>query len=176
MMAAPLLTALFAGTLAAGALTQELDNPPEDPPPRPPPDLPLAPSQPVVRAPDARDLLTGCDQPLFTDCFRMWQPPSPPPPAPPPPRRADTAPSAGAPPPADPKSPIRPAQAGGASPSPPPAPDPAAAAADRATYDALVRAVRDAGLEGRILMPDAPTDGSATLRLEEKPASPAKGP
>ncbi|WP_051340568.1 hypothetical protein [Azospirillum halopraeferens] len=126
--------------------------PPEAPLPPPPPRLPVAPPTPVVLAPDARDLLGACREPTFTDCFRLWEPPPPPPPPPPPAAAAPPAPG----------TPRQPAEPGGLTGGTPPAPDPAA---DRATYDALVRAIRDAGLDGKILLPEPPADGNALMKL-----------
>ena len=45
---------------------------------------------------------------------------------------------------------------------PPPTPQPDA---DQATYDALVKAMKEAGLEGKLPMPDPPKDGSTTMQL-----------
>lgn len=138
--------------------------PPEDPLPPPPKPLPLAPDEPLVVAPDAAELLKDCKQQAFTDCFRMWQPP-PPPPEP----EKDTA--SAPPPPPDPKAPRQPAQGG---PVPPPPPDPAkeaaAAAADRATFDALSKALKESGLDGRVLLTD-PKGGDPVLKLDSVPGS-----
>ncbi|WP_434619623.1 hypothetical protein [Azospirillum sp. B2RO_4] len=139
--------------------------PPEDPLPPPPKPLPLAPDQPVVVAPDAAELLKDCKQQAFTDCFRLWQPPPPPPPEP----EKETA--GPPPPPPDPKAPREPAQGG---PVPPPPPDPAkeaaAAAADRATFDALSKALKESGLDGRVLLTD-PKGGDPVLKLDSVPAN-----
>ena len=141
--------------------------PPEDPLPPPPKPLPLAPDEPLVVAPDAAELLKDCKQQAFTDCFRLWQPPPPPPPPPEP--EKETAGPPPLPPPPDPKAPREPAQGG---PVPPPPPDPAkeaaAAAADRATFDALSKALKDSGLDGRVLLTD-PKGGDPTLKLDSVP-------
>ncbi|QCG98729.1 hypothetical protein E6C67_34450 [Azospirillum sp. TSA2s] len=139
--------------------------PPEDPLPPPPKPLPLAPDEPLVVAPDAAELLKDCKQQAFTDCFRLWQPPPPPPPEP----EKETAGTPPPPPPPDPKAPREPAQGG---PVPPPPPDAAkeaaAAAADRATFDALSKALKDSGLDGRVLLTD-PKGGDPTLKLDSVP-------
>ena len=55
---------------------------------------------------------------------------------------------------------------------PPPPPDPAkeaaAAAADRATFDALSKALKDSGLDGRVLLTD-PKGSDPTLKLDSVP-------
>ncbi len=141
--------------------------PPEDPLPPPPKPLPLAPDEPLVVAPDAAELLKDCKQQAFTDCFRLWQPPPPPPPEPEK-KAAGTPPP---PPPPDPKAPREPAQGG---PAPPPPPDSAneaaAAAADRATFDALSKALKDSGLDGRVLLTD-PKGGDPLLKLDSVPGN-----
>ncbi|PWC81972.1 hypothetical protein TSH100_24810, partial [Azospirillum sp. TSH100] len=75
------------------------------------------------------------------------------------------------PPPPDPKAPRQPAQGG---PVPPPPPDPAkeaaAAAADRATLDALSKALKDSGLDGKVLLTD-PKAGDPVLKLDSAPGS-----
>ena len=162
------------GTPLPPGYVEEPDVPPEDPLPPPPQPLPLAPDEPLVIAPDAVELLKECKQPAFTDCFRLWQPPPPPPepeketagppPAPPPPPRID------------PNAPRQPAQGG---PVPPPPPDQAkeaaAAAADRATLDALSKALKDSGLDGKVLLTN-PGGGDPTLKLDSHPAKPAAKP
>ena len=50
--------------------------------------------------------------------------------------------------------------AGGLASTPGSAP-PAATAEDQATYDALVRAMRESGLDGKILLPPPPLGGAA---------------
>ncbi|MFS2010198.1 hypothetical protein ACCD06_10045 [Azospirillum sp. CT11-132] len=172
--ALPLLLALVqpltAEPLPAGmplppGYVEEPAVPPEDPLPPPPKPLPLAPDEPLVVAPDAAELLKDCKQQAFTDCFRLWQPPPPPPPEP----EKETAGTPPPPPPPDPKAPREPAQGG---PVPPPPPDPAkeaaAAAADRATFDALSKALKDSGLDGRVLLTD-PKGGDPTLKLDSVP-------
>ncbi|WP_042704350.1 hypothetical protein [Azospirillum sp. B506] len=175
MPALPLLLA-FAQPLAAEPLrpgtplppgyVEEPETPPEDPLPPPPKPLSVAPDEPQVVAPDAAELLKECKQPAFTDCFRLWQPP-PPPPEP----EKDTAGPPPAPLPPDPKAPREPAQGG---PVPPPPPDPAkeaaAAAADRATFDALSKALKDSGLGGKVLLSD-PKGGDPVLKLDSAPGS-----
>lgn len=152
---------------------EEPDNPPEDPLPPPPRELPVAPSGPVVAAPDPADLLKACREQAFTDCFRLWQPPPPPPPPPEPEPKAEA--KANPPPagPPDPKAPREPAK-GGPLTGPPPAPQPEA---DKQTFDALVKALKDSGLDGKVMVGDPPKDGSATLKLDSKPpAKPAGKP
>ncbi|MCM8733664.1 hypothetical protein M5E06_05570 [Azospirillum sp. A1-3] len=139
--------------------------PPEDPLPPPPKPLPLAPDEPLVVAPDAAELLKDCKQQAFTDCFRLWQPPPPPHPEP----EKETAGTPLPPPPPDPKAPREPAQGGPVLPPPPdPAKEAAAAAADRATFDALSKALKDSGLDGRVLLTD-PKGGDPTLKLDSVP-------
>ncbi|CAO3406612.1 hypothetical protein [Azospirillum largimobile] len=162
------------GTPLPPGFVEEPDVPPEDPLPPPPQPLPVAPDEPLVVAPDAVELLKECKQPAFTDCFRLWQPPPPPPepekdtagPPPPPPP----------PPRIDPNAPRQPAQGG---PVPPPPPDQAkeaaAAAADRATLDALSKALKDSGLDGKVLLTN-PNGGDPTLKLESPPGKPAAKP
>lgn len=162
------------GTPLPPGYVEEPAVPPEDPLPPPPQPLPVAPDEPLVVAPDAVELLKECKQAAFTDCFRLWQPPPPPPepekdtagppPPPPPPLRID------------PNAPRQPAQGG---PVPPPPPDQAkeaaAAAADRATLDALSKALKDSGLDGKVLLTN-PGGGDPTLKLDSNPAKPAAKP
>ncbi|ANC91345.1 hypothetical protein A6A40_05180 [Azospirillum humicireducens] len=162
------------GTHLPPGYVEEPDVPPEDPLPPLPQPLPVAPDEPLVIAPDAVELLKECKQPAFTDCFRLWQPPPPPPepeketagPPPPPPP----------PPRIDPNAPRQPAQGG---PVPPPpadqAKEAAAAAADRATLDALSKALKDSGLDGKVLLTN-PGDGDPTLKLDSQPGRPAAKP
>lgn len=144
---------------------EEPENPPEDPLPPLPREFPIIPPEPVFAAPDAAELLKACKEPTFTDCFRLWQPPPPPPPEPEPERGTAGA----SPSPPDPNAPREPAQGG---PVPPPSPDPAkaaaAAAADKATFDALAKALKDSGLDGKVLLTNPTADGP-TLKLESKP-------
>lgn len=140
---------------------EEPDVPPEDPLPSPPAELPLAPIGPVVTAPDARDLLRECKEASFTDCFRLWQPPAPPPE---PEKKEAKATPPPPPPPPDPNAPRQPAQGGPLS-GPPPAPKPEA---DRATYEALVKALKESGLEGKIVMPPPPKDGGTVLQVDPR--------
>lgn len=181
--ALPVLVALALPSVAASlrpgtplppGFVEEPDVPPEDPLPPPPQPLPMAPDEPLFVAPDAVELLKECKQPAFTDCFRLWQPPPPPPepekdtagPPPPPPP----------PPRIDPNAPRQPAQGG---PVPPPPPDQAkeaaAAAADRATLDALSKALKDSGLDGKVLLTN-PNGGDPTLKLDSQPGKPAAKP
>lgn len=165
MRALTVLTALLLLTSPVAAeplppgYVEEPDVPPEDPLPEPPAELPLAPIGPVVTAPDARDLLKACKEVSFTDCFRLWQPPPPPPG---PERKEAKAPPP--PPPADPNAPRQPARGGPLS-GPPPAPNPAS---ERATYDALVKALKESGLEGTIVMPPPPKDGGTILEVDPR--------
>ena len=159
------------GTPLPPGYVEEPDIPPEDPLPPPPEPLPVAPDVPLVIAPDAVELLKECMQPAFTDCFRLWQPPPPPPepeketagPPPPPPR-------------IDPNAPRLPAQGGPVTPPPPdPAREAAAIAADRATLDALSKALKDSGLDGKVLLTN-PDGGDPTLKRDSNPAKPAAKP
>ncbi len=147
---------------------EEPDEPPEDPLPPLPREFPIAPPDPAVAAPDAAELLKACKQPAFTDCFRLWQPPPPPPPEPEPEKETDTA-QPTPPGPPDRNAPRDPAQGG---PVPPPQADPqreaAAAAADRATFESLAKALKESGLDGKVLLTNPSGDGP-TLRLDTKP-------
>lgn len=142
------------------ALAQEEgDVPPEPPLPPTPPEMPLAPPGPMVTAPDAAALLKECKDADFIGCFRDWKPPPPPPEEP----KKESA-KAGEPPlPPDPKAPREPAVPGGNYGGVPPAPNPAA---DQATYEALVKALKESGLDGKVMLPTPPKDGSTTLQLE----------
>ncbi len=146
---------------------EEPDEPPEDPLPPLPREFQIAPTDPLFEAPDAAELLKACKEPTFTDCFRLWQPPPPPPPEPEP--EKDTA---GRPPPGppDPKAPREPAQGGPVPPPPPnPAKEAATAAEDKATFDALAKALKDSGLDGKVLLTN-PTGDGPTLKLDSKPS------
>lgn len=162
----------------------DIANPPEDALPPLAPVLRVAPAQPEYIAPSAQELLKECESKDFVACMREWRPPPPPPPPPEPPkptaaeeekarkeeeaRRA----AAGPPPPIQPGAPREPAQGGSLAGKPPP-PNPAA---DKATLDALSKAIRDAGLADKIKLPDAPSDGGVEMKLDDKkPAAPAKG-
>ena len=145
---------------------EEPDEPPEDPLPPLPREFQIAPTDPLFEAPDAAELLKACKEPTFTDCFRLWQPP-PPPPEPEP--EKDTA---GRPPPGppDPKAPREPALGGPVPPPPPnPAKEAATAAEDKATFDALAKALKDSGLDGKVLLTN-PTGDGPTLKLDSKPS------
>lgn len=146
-----------------GGVGEDEEQAPEPFLPRPPQPLAVVPLGPVVQAPDARDLLKSCTQPSFIDCFREWQPPPPPPEPeklPPPP-----------PSPPKPGEPRGPAEPGGATGGKPPPPNPEA---DLATYDALVRAIREVGLEGKVNVPTPPKQGSTTMTLDSQKKAPAK--
>ncbi len=149
---------------------EEPENPPEDPLPPLPREFDIAPVEPIYEAPDAVELLKACNQPTFTDCFRLWRPPPPPPPPPPP---AEPDPTLARRSPPDPNAPREPAKGGPVPPPPPnPARDAAAAEADKATFDALAKALKDSGLEGKVFLTNPAGDGP-TLRLD---STPAKGP
>lgn len=156
---------------------EEPENPPEDPLPPLPRELDIAPSEPIYEAPDAAELLKMCKEPTFTDCFRLWRPPPPPPPPPPEPE-PDPSVARGTPPPSpDQKTPREPAK-GGPVPQPPPNParDAAAAEADKATFDALAKALKDSGLDGKVMLINPAGDGP-TLRLDSIPGkAPPKKP
>ncbi|HYG85816.1 MAG TPA: hypothetical protein VD978_06125 [Azospirillum sp.] len=141
------------------------DDSPEPPLPKPPAEMPLAPSGPVVLGPDARELLVEqCKDPDFVACFKTWRPPEPPPE--PEKKEAKTTP----PPAPDPGAPRDPA-VGGPLVGPPPVPQPEA---DQASYDALVKVMREAGLEGKVMLPSPPKDGSTTMELSPPKATPTK--
>lgn len=143
---------------------------PEPPLPKAPPEMPVAPSGPLVVGPDARELLVEqCKEENFVECFRKWRPP--PPPAPPPEPEKKEAKADEPPPPASPPDPNAPRDpaVGGPLVGPPPTPNPEA---DQATYDALVKAMKEAGLEGKVPIPGPPQDGSTTMELAPpKPAA-----
>ncbi|CAO3420323.1 hypothetical protein [Azospirillum doebereinerae] len=145
---------------------EEPAEPPEDPLPPPPREFPVLPDVPLITAPDAAGLLKACKEAAFTDCFRMWQPPPPPPPLPE--LETGTA-RLSPPPPPDPAAPREPAQGGPVKPPPAnPAKAAASAAADKATFDALAKALKDSGLDGKVLLTNPSADGP-TLRLDSQP-------
>lgn len=170
--------------VGAARAADDIANPPEDALPPLAPTLRVIPAQPEYAAPSAQELLKACENKDFVVCIREWRPPPPPPPPPEPPkptaeeeekarqeeeaRRA----AAGPPPPLQPGAPREPAQGGPLTGKPPP-PNPAA---DKATLDALSKAIRDAGLADKIKLPDAPSDGGVEMKLDDKkPAAPAAG-
>jgi len=145
---------------------EEPETPPEDPLPPPPREFPVIPDVPLVTAPDAVELLKACKEPAFTDCFRMWQPPPPPPPLPE--LETGTA-RLSPPPPPDPALPRDPALGGPVKPPPSdPAKAAASAAADKATFDALAKALKESGLDGKVLLTN-PAGGDPTLKLDSQP-------
>lgn len=168
----------------------DISNPPEDPMPAAAPSMRIIPAGPEYAAPSPQELLKDCKSKDFVECMREWRPPPPPPPPPEPPkmtaeeekakeeakakaeeeakRRAAAAP----PPPPKPGAAGEPPP-GGPPPGKAPPPNPAA---DKASLDALAKAINDAGLAGKIQLPDAPTDGSVELKLDNKPpGKPAAG-
>ncbi|NUB12126.1 hypothetical protein GAY28_05000 [Azospirillum brasilense] len=154
----------FAGTAAAAervlppGFVEEPPVAPEDPLPPEPAEFPPAPFSPLVVAPDPKELLKACKEATFTDCFRLWRPPPPPP-------KAETREARDVPqPPPDPNAPRKPPEPGPLS-GTPPAPNPAA---DQATYDALVKALKDSGLDGKVMLPEPPKDGGTVLRLDPR--------
>ncbi len=153
LLLAAALPARAERALPPPGLVEELETLPEDPLPPEPEELPEAPIGPLVTAPDANGLLTECKQDYFTDCYRMWEPPAPPP-------EPEKAKGTGAPSAPDPAAPLQPAR-GGPLDAPPPGPTPAQAAADRATYEALMQALKATGLEGKILVSDPPKAAEA---------------
>jgi len=150
------VTAVAEPTLPPGYV-EEPEVPPEDPLPPPPAEFPMAPLGPVVNAPDPHTLLKECKESTFTDCFRLWQPPPPPP-------EEEKKEARQSPSPPDPSQPRQPA-VGGPLTGPPPAPNPEA---DQATYEALVKALKETGVDKNILMLEPPKDGSATLQIDPK--------
>ncbi|HEY0836482.1 MAG TPA: hypothetical protein VGE72_21415 [Azospirillum sp.] len=154
-----LLAILLLVTVPALAQEDASDAPPEPPLPPTPTELPYAPVGPVVTAPDPAGLLKECKEAEFIDCFRGWKPPPPPPPEDP---KKEAAKADGPPLPPDPKAPREPAQPGGNYGGVPPAPNPEA---DQATYEALVKALKDSGLQDKVKLPP-PKDGSTTIQLE----------
>lgn len=160
---------------AVPALADDLsEEAPEPPMPQAPKEMPVASDGPAVLGPDPRELLVEqCKDENFVACFKKWRPP-PPPPEPEKPEPATKEAKATEPPPPpsppDPNAPRDPA-AGGPLTGPPPAPNPQA---DKATYDALVKAMKDAGLEGKVPFPSPPQDGSSTMELAPAKPVPAK--
>lgn len=162
---AALMPAVFLASAAVAAAdpvlppgyVEEPEVPPEDPLPPMPDDFPPAPVGPVVTAPDARELLKECKEASFTDCFRLWRPPPPPP-------EEETKEARQSPLPFDVKIPPRKPDPGPLV-GTPPAPNPAA---DQATYESLVKALKETGLEGKVLIPEPPKDGSTILELDPK--------
>jgi hypothetical protein len=157
---------------AAPAFADDVpDDSPEPPLPRPPAEMPLAPPGPVVLGPDPHELLVEqCKDQDFVGCFKKWRPPAPPPePEKPEPEKKEA--KATEPPvPPDPNAPRDPA-VGGPLVGPPPTPNPEA---DQATYEALVKAMKEAGLEGRVPMPNPPQGGSTTMELTPPKAAASK--
>lgn len=164
------LLVLFLLLVAAPAFADDVaDDAPEPPLPRPPAAMPLAPPGPVVLGPDPHELLVEqCKDPDFVECFKNWRPPAPPPPPPEPEKKEAKATEPPAPP--DPNAPRDPAVVGPLV-GPPPTPQPQA---DQATYEALVKAMREAGLEGKVGMPDPPQGGSSTMELAPAKPDPKK--
>jgi len=166
------LAVLLALRIAVFPPLEEPAVPPEGQPPPRAPNLGVAAPDPKHLAPDPHGLLTSCDNPVFTECFKNWRPPPPPPePEKPPPGEMKSGPEGGgasapgpkppAPPPDAANPPAKPPEPGFGTGSPPP-PNPTA---DKATYDALVDAIRESGLEGKVLLPEPPKDGNTTLEL-----------
>lgn len=131
-----------------------------------PSDAPAPPAavQPEPIAPEAREILRTCRDPIFIDCFKDWRPdgprprragePPPPaqgaPPSPPPPDKKTVDKK-----PAPPKPPEKPAQD---------KPDP-----DLPTYQALLRAIQEVGLQGALHLDGPPKDGAVTLEAKIAP-------
>lgn len=159
----PLGLLAFAGAAASAepvlppGFVEEPPTAPEDTLPPEPAEFPPAPFSPLVVAPDPRELLKACKEASFTDCFRLWRPPPPPPEET---REARDGPA----PPIDPNAPRKPPEPGPLV-GTPPAPNPAA---DQATYDALLKALKDSGLDGKVMLPDPPKDGGTVLRLDPR--------
>lgn len=183
MMPGPGVSPAIAADLRAG---DDIPNPPEDPMPPPPPVLKIIPSGPEYLAPSAQELMENCDSKDFVTCFKEWRPPPPPPPPPPEPTAEDNAKeeekakpeeAKPSPPPGIPPGTPRDPAVGGPLVGPPPPSDPAA---DKATLDALAKALKETGLEGKITLPSSPEDGSVELKFDGKPAAkpapPAKPP
>ncbi len=178
-------TPVFADSVA---LTDDVtDDSPEPPRPKPPAAMAVAPSGPVVTGPDAHALLTEqCDKEEdFVNCFKTWRPSTPE-------ERDAKKKEAEATASADskkkdgeaalpPNSGIKEAKADSVVPEsgtpatpasalvgPAPKPNPQA---DQASYDALLKALGDSGIEGggKVLLGNPPQDGSATLELKPTP-------
>jgi len=147
----------------------------QQPPPPPPPADPVA--------PEAREVLRTCREPIFIDCFREWRPgmekPRPPPvqqgPRLPPPR-AQTPPAgedkADAAKPEDKKPAEKKAPDAAAADKKPPEPKPAAQPPpepkpdpDLPIYEALLRAIREQGLQDRLHLGGPPRDGAVNLEI-----------
>jgi len=171
------MTALFLGMPATGRPALAFEPPPGtfEPgasryrPPRP------------QKAPEPREIVRGCNEYYFVDCFRQWQPPEPEAEAeetPPPPRvRPAGLPSQPgsrperAPDDVDPAMPPEPPPETAlpdTPPSLPPGPNPA----DVATYEALVKAIGELGVKDRVRLGPPPTDDSVDLSIDpgRKPA------
>lgn len=167
-------------SVAAVAADGDIANPPEDALPPLAPVLRVIPAAPEYAAPSPQELLKECEGKDFVACMRDWRPPPPPPEPPKPTAEEETAreeeearrrAAASPPPPPQPGEPREPAQGGPLVGKPPP-PNPAA---DKATLDALAKAIRDAGLADKIKLPDAPTDGGVEMKLDDKKPAPAGG-
>jgi hypothetical protein len=128
-----------------------------------PPEIRAAPEKPVVEAPDARGLLESCKEPVFTDCFRLWRPPVPDPPAPPGSAKGPGGGKGGDTPPGS-------APPGGDPPPPPPpyVPPPPRPDLDEADYNALLKAMKEAGVDQKSVVVTPPKDGSSVITLEPK--------
>lgn len=175
--------AAVCATIGVARAADDIANPPEDALPPLAPVLRVIPAQPEYAAPSPQELLKECEGKDFVACMREWRPPPPPPPPEPPKPTAEDEEkarqeeearraAAGPPPPLQPGAPREPAQGGPLVGKPPP-PNPAA---DKATLDALSKAIRDAGLADKIKLPDAPSDGGVEMKLDDKkPIAPAKG-
>ena len=118
-------------------------------------------------APEAREVLRACRDPIFIDCFKTWRPeevrPRPPAPQPPP-----APPRAPAPPPDDKKAEIKKPPPPRVPEKPKDMPDP-----DLPTFNALLRAIQDLGLQGSLHLSGPPKNGSVTLeaKVPTPPAS-----
>lgn len=180
----PVVVACATLTPAICPAADDIANPPEIPMPPAAPVMRVIPAAPEYAAPSAQELLKDCKSQDFVECMRDWRPPPPPPPPPEPPKptaeeekakqeeEARRRAAAKPPEPPPPGSPREPAVGGPLTgKAPPPNPE-----GDKALLDALSQAIKDAGLAGKIQLPDAPTEGSVELKLDDKsPGKPAAG-
>lgn len=112
-------------------------------------------------APDAREVLRTCRDPIFIDCFKQWRPFTPAPPKKPEPPEGATVPPP-PPPAADAAKPEKP--------KPPPESDKPADESkpdpDMPAYEALLRAINELGLQDKLKLNGPPAQGAVTLQTK----------
>lgn len=118
---------------------------------------------PTPEGPEARDVVKGCREKLFVDCFRLWQPPEPPEP---PPEPLDPPPP---PPPGNNRPPDSMESPSGGGTDMPPLLPPTPPNPDQATYEALMKAIDELGLKNRLLLGPLPEAEGVTIPLTINP-------